>query len=159
MDFKELLNVKKQRNYLVVSSVVTLLLLLIFPVAGWGDFSAELTRTIGSAPSEKYHLFSEDVNNSFAVLLFAVLTCAVTLLNYSKTQNGEGISKTNKILYGIAAIGLLIFLSSMTGDPDYSVLEPTFAASLGAVLTIGGLISVFVYPFYLKKKQEGKNNG
>ena len=54
MDYKEMINIKKQRSFLLVSSALILLFLLAFPLVEWKDFSEELIHVIGKSPSEKY---------------------------------------------------------------------------------------------------------
>lgn len=154
MDYKKLLNIKEQRNFLLISSVLIFIFLLAFPVLEWKEFSAELTHLVGRAPGERYYLFSSEVNNSFFVFISLILLLFVSVINYKKTQEGEKMSSEMKIVYGVVSVLFLIALSTMSGDPDYSVLTTTSTVAFSAILTIIGIGWVIVYPLYLRYKSK-----
>lgn len=154
MDYKKILNIKEQRNFLLISSVLIFFILLAFPVLEWKEFSAELTHVIGSAPGKRYYLFSSEVNNSFFVFISSILLLLVSVINYKKTQEGEKMSSEMKIVYGVISLLFLIALSTMPGDPDYSVLTTTSTVAFTALLTIIGIVWVILYPIYLRYKSK-----
>lgn len=150
MDYKKLFNIKEQRNFLLLSSILIVIFLLAFPVLEWKEFSAELTHLVGRAPKERYYLFSSEVNNSFFVFISSLLLLSVSVFNYLITREGEKMSSNMRIAYGVVSVLFLIALSTMSGDPEYSVLTSTVTVSFAAILTIIGIGWVIIYPLYLR---------
>ena len=150
MDYKKLFNIKEQRNFLLLSSILIVIFLLAFPVLEWKEFSAELTHLVGRAPNERYYLFSSEVNNSFFVFISSLLLLSVSVINYLFTREGEKMSSNMRIAYGVVSVLFLIALSTMSGDPEYSVLTSTVTVSFAAILTIIGIGWVIIYPLYLR---------
>lgn len=60
------------------------------------------------------------------------------------------MSSNMKIAYGIVSVLFLIALSTMSGDPEYSMLTSTMTVSFSAILTIVGIGWVIIYPLYLR---------